>query len=433
MNRRTFIKQTTAALGALSASDYGVFAATAAKTSAKQVSCISMQKKPLAIAMWDFSWLLRHYGGGEFENWDSVLDGLVVRGYNAIRADAFPALVAADNEGKIQEEYYFPRDSWKPVMWGNQYSMRARPREGLLTFLPKCRDRGIFVGLATWFMGPGVERVEGLDGFVRVWDETLTLINDHKLMDNVLYVDLLNEYPLYHGFEWLKKKLDSIKTESLEKIENPQNRQREANEWAKDAGGYNAAQQEYFRNFMSEAILQLRAKWPQLDFFASLTTSQLPWESIIIKEFDALDIHVWYAMNDKLTGKTGYWENIHELGSTRNDNELESAQKNLTQNWLANRAVLDVWMGDLMTQVAAFGRQFNVPYGNTEGWGLINWLDHPSLNWDIIKESGEFCARRGAELGYRFNCSSNFTHPQFPRLWQDVAWHKKVTAIIRGD
>ena len=63
---------------------------------------------------------------------------------------------------------------------------------------------------------------------------------------------------------------------------------------------------------------------------------------------------------------------------------------------------------------------------------LINWLDHPALTWDIIKEAGEICAGLGAKHGYQFNCTSNFTHPQFPRLWNDIARHQSLTAKIRG-
>ena len=34
----------------------------------KMATCVSQLKRPAAIAMWDFSWLLRHYPTGEFEN-----------------------------------------------------------------------------------------------------------------------------------------------------------------------------------------------------------------------------------------------------------------------------------------------------------------------------------------------------------------------------
>ena len=44
----------------------------------------------------------------------------------------------------------------------------------------------------------------------------------------------------------------------------------------------------------------------------------------------------------------------------------------------------------------------------------------------------EICAGLGRKHDYRFNCSSNFAESQFPRLWADVAWHQRVTGIIRG-
>lgn len=81
---------------------------------------------------------------------------------------------------------------------------------------------------------------------------------------------------------------------------------------------------------------------------------------------------------------------------------------------------------------SAARRCHHKPVGNTEGWGIITWLDHPSLTWDIIKESAEICAGLGRKHGYGFNCTSDFTHPQFPRLWADIEWHKRVTSTIRG-
>jgi hypothetical protein len=52
-------------------------------TAPKQTCGVRVLKKPVAIAMWDFSWLLRHDPGCEFADWDETLDGLVKRGYNA--------------------------------------------------------------------------------------------------------------------------------------------------------------------------------------------------------------------------------------------------------------------------------------------------------------------------------------------------------------
>ena len=53
-----------------------------------------MNITPLAIAMWDFSWLERRWPGAGYEDWDKVLDELAERGYNAVRIDAYPHLLA---------------------------------------------------------------------------------------------------------------------------------------------------------------------------------------------------------------------------------------------------------------------------------------------------------------------------------------------------
>jgi hypothetical protein len=77
------------------------------------------------------------------------------------------------------------------------------------------------------------------------------------------------------------------------------------------------------------------------------------------------------------------------------------------------------------------GRCHPKPVGNSEGWGTINWLDHPALNWENIKEAGMICADLSRRYGYRFNCTSNFAHPQFWRLWNDVTWCEELAAKIR--
>ena len=52
--------------------------------------------RSLPIVMWDFSWLERHHRYGSFEDYDRVIDELVDRGYEAVRIDVFPHLIAAD-------------------------------------------------------------------------------------------------------------------------------------------------------------------------------------------------------------------------------------------------------------------------------------------------------------------------------------------------
>jgi hypothetical protein len=423
-NRRQFLKQTagTALLGLGAGAALNCLAAPP-----KTATSVSRLKRPVAIAMWDFSWLLRHYQSGEFENWDAVLDGLVKRGYNAIRFDVFPALVAPDPEGRVIQEHYFPKADWKPVMWGGQYSTTIQPRRALKEFIPRCLDPGLHLGLATWFFGSGVERVEGVDGFVRVWDQTLGFLKENDLLHNIYYVDLLNEYPLFHGFSWLTRQMDKGLKEQEEKA-----RTDGVHEWKARPGEYNdEASRAAYTGFANEVLGRMRAKWPELDFLFSLTyNGSADWRVMASTRIAALDVHYWFVMNPLLSDQTGYWENIHGLGD--NDLQFPKVQLALLKNWTTHKAKLVAWMNHNMAEVADLGRRYQKPVGNTEGWGTINWLDHPALSWDIIKESGEICAGLGAKHGYRFNCTSNFTHPQFPRLWNDIAWHKRLTATIRS-
>jgi len=64
---------------------------------------------------------------------------------------------------------------------------------------------------------------------------------------------------------------------------------------------------------------------------------------------------------------------------------------------------------------------------------LPDLLDHPFLDWDWVKECGSICVDLALKHGYRFICTSNFTHPQFPGVWNDVAWHRELTNRIRDD
>ena len=51
---------------------------------------------PLALTMWDFSWLERRWPGAGYEDWDLALDELKARGYDGVRIDAYPHLIHAD-------------------------------------------------------------------------------------------------------------------------------------------------------------------------------------------------------------------------------------------------------------------------------------------------------------------------------------------------
>jgi len=394
------------------------------------MSRLKEMKKPLAIAMWDSGWLTRHYEYGSFADWDLALDGLVERGYNAIRIEAFPHLIAAGSDGAVKERFFRSRGEGLEHMWRNAWSTYLEPKE-LATFLNKCRERGVYVGLSTWFPDVRENRhkeIQGLDEFVRIWHETLLYLDGFGLLDNVIYVDLLNEYPLWHSFEWLKGTLECMSAPHKDDLKalSEQDRCRYV-----DSECYNPRQFDFYNNFASTSINKLKAAWPNLDFFYSFTHSNsTPWDRMDLSNFDALDVHHWFTQNVDFSKSVDYFDAIHT--ATHSDAGYEPCMKKIRQEWPARKEDLVDWMRTKLQHVAEVGTKLDIPYGNTEGWGPILWRDHPLLDWSFVKEAGLIGAQLGAELGYSFNCSSNFTHPQFQGLWDDIAWHREVTAIIQG-
>ncbi len=426
MERRKFIKYSTLGTGA--ALLPATFSCNRASGNQAKLDIlpISLQQKPLAIAMWDFSWILRHHRYGEFEDWDRVLEGLSDRGYNAIRIDAMPQLVVSDSDGSIVEEFRCVKEGWTPSLWGNDYTTSIRPREALLEFLPKCKKYGIRVGLATWFMEHGSGRKEIFSeegGLMRAWKETLEFLDQHELLDNVIYVDLLNEYPFWHGYDWLKDGLDRRSNIKQFKVNNPEANLPDFD--IEESGGFNQTQQLFYNEFISGLIKALKDDYPHMDFYASLD-SGMSLDKIDLSEFSAIDYHIWFAHHGSIPG-------IAQISARDQKLDLGSIYNDLLTHWRNNKAFLIKWMDHRLTAISDMAAQHQIPCGNTEGWGPIFWYDHPELDWKWVKEAAEVCIELALKHpNYKFLCTSNFTHPQFVGMWEDIAWHRKMTRKITG-
>ena len=431
MDRRIFIRNTTVAAGASVLLPSTILNAKALSGELMDESSINLPiskiKKPLAIAMWDFSWILRHHKYGEFFDWDKALDGLAERGYNAIRMDAMPQFIASTKKGEIIEEFRSPKKDWIPALWGNDYSMNFRPREALLEFLPKCKKYGIRVGLAAWFLSHGnkLDILNEDGGLLRAWTETLDFLQKNNLLDdNIVYVDLLNEYPDCNGYDWMKVELNK-RTDAKKFILNNPNAHLPQNFEPKEND--NRLYIKFYNDYANELIGKLKKRYPNLDYFTSFHTwSGL--ENLELTNYAALDFHVWFHHNPAI-GK--FVDAAVNLGNI--DRDIRMDYRNLMSCWKENKANLVEWIDKSITSVAHKSRDYGIVCGNTEGWGPIGWYDHPDLSWDWVKESAEICidlAKKHNE--YKFICSSNFTHPQFRGLWEDVKWHQKITQIIKS-
>ena len=131
---------------------------------------------PLAITMWDFSWIERRWPGAGFEDWDQALSELCSRGYNAVRIDAFPHLLATD---PAREWTLLP--VWNTQAWGSPSISRICLKDSLREFLAACRNHGVRVALSTWFRedtGHIRDRIDTPSKLAGIWIRTLEMIRE---------------------------------------------------------------------------------------------------------------------------------------------------------------------------------------------------------------------------------------------------------------
>jgi hypothetical protein len=400
-------------------------------------------EKPLAIAMWDSTWLRRRYRGGGFEDWDKALTELTNRGYNAVRIDAFPHLIAVGPDRKLIERFKDIPDHHPNFygfgMWGSQWTNYINPREALPVFVKKCEKHGVKVALSTWFKPTADHRnehLEGAESVIRIWDETLNFLEDEGCIDNIIYVDILNELPAGFCMQWYHNMLSALS-------------------YPPPAEGkrYNDRQRDFVKSFITESIEGLKKLWPQISIAGSLTTMAVD-DYIDLSVMDFIDCHIWISHNKDFIEKTDYWNTIANHGNPDHlfkrekisgggyaapryriipqDSNYDEINARLLDYWYSRKETWKEWLDSQIQNVAAAGKKQGVPVGNTEGYGLVLWAEHPLLDWAIIKEAAEIAAETGAQNKYLFNCSSNFCHPHHIGFWENVDWHKKITNIIKS-
>ena len=385
MNRREFL---------------GVAAAAAAATAAtRQARAIENKgRHPRAITMWEFSWIERRWPGAGYEDWDRALDELKQRGYNAVRIDPFPHLLAAD-----PHKTWTLLPEWSTQVWGSPDVNRIVLIPALFEFLGKCRDRGIKVGLSTWFRQDSDNtrmKITGPDVMAANWIRTLDMIAEAGLIDSILYTDLCNEWP---GADWA-----------------PFMKPLTYGQWADPRS----------LDFMHKSIALVRAKYPSIPLFYSIATGPDP--DLLnhdLSDFDLLDPHIWMTQqnNGEFYKLTGYaYERFDNKGYANLNLKADDTYRARPRYWqnLLIKAIDDF---------AAISRKIHMPLITTECWAIVDYKDWPLLKWDWVKDLCALGAQRAASSGrWLAIATSNFCGPQFVGMWRDVAWHQRLTQQIKS-
>jgi hypothetical protein len=93
----------------------------------------------------------------------------------------------------------------------------------------------------------------------------------------------------------------------------------------------------------------------------------------------------------------------------------------------------DLALDELKARGYDWSRTTGKPLMTTESWGSVVFKDWPGLDWGWEKELCELGVRHAANTGRWLAIStSNFCGPQYVGMWRDVAWHRRLTDLIKS-
>jgi hypothetical protein len=183
-------------------------------------------------------------------------------------------------------------------------------------------------------------------------------------------------------------------------------------------------QKDFYNSFLQSLIPPLQQKFPFLDYYVSLD-SAMDLAQIDLTSFNALDYHIWFEHLGRIPG-------MGEIRSRDASLDYRKIYESIISYWKENKTSLIEWMDQRINDIANTANSYNIVCGNTEGWGPITWFDHPDLDWNWVRQAAEICVDLALKhKNYKFICTSNFTHPQFQGMWEEVNWHRKITDSIK--
>ena len=359
---------------------------------------ISTAAAPLAITMWDFSWLERRWPGAGYEDWDEALSGLVERGYDAVRIDAYPHLVhAGAHRGWTLEP------QWNQQSWGAQSRIGVRVVPALVEFVRAAARHGVTVVLSTWFR-EDVEntrmRIRTPADLAAVWTATLDLLEREDLLGSISCVDLCNEFPLPPWAPFLY----GVASGSGFRLSHPT-----------------------VARWMRESIDLVRAAHPSLDYTFSFAGPYDDAAEVDVTALDLLEPHLWMSTASDYYDRVGYrFEPFDPAGY---DNVVARGRS----TYLAEQERFDAALFAGIDDLARWSRTIGKPLVTTECWAITDYKDWPGLEWDWVKDLNERAVRRAAATGrWAAMATSNFCGPQFVGMWRDVAHHRRLTDVIHA-
>jgi hypothetical protein len=366
-------------------------------------------------AMWDYSWLVGHYPGGPFENFDKATDELLERGFNTVRIDCFPWFIANLKEPVPGHTVMFPANPL--ATWGfSTMEWKHDVLAELLEFLRLAKKKNIYVILSNWGYGcaeftskrdMSVQKAQAL--LVSGWKRILDLVRAENLSSSILLVDLDQEFPLFsHNYD------------TFTGIGSPGKNVKPGERW-------NNAQKALVSDYFTFMLTTFQHDYPEFRytfsqhaFFEELRSLNLP--------LDVLEVHIWLGdarADPRNHNRTGFLDMIKD----RAERDYSDYQSRVDRTLGAVKPMLFKAMENKIAFFADWAKTAAAPVITTEAWGPFWHGDQKDLKWDWLKDWCLDCVALAADYGFWGITPWNFSHPYWEN-WKDVAWYRKINGIF---
>lgn len=368
----------------------------------------------LAMACWDYSWLTRRDGRHcEYRNLDQVLGELASRGYNALRLDPCPHLIAPAPNGIVVERFDLLPEG-RELRRGLSRPVQVQPRRVLVELLRRARQHNIRLWLSSWFVADTQARrsfVRRPRDFVQVWAETLGFIEREGFADQVLAVDFCHQFPLQPAAAGAQRRVfGGHRANPLPSLLN-----------------WSSAVERRIEEYLLEVPRALRALFP--DYLYGVSAGPMLEHSLRqmdTSELDFVDSHVWLTDDPRFRIATG------DILPVAVPSVIEGVRGRVSA--LLYRQGRDHWNQRLRARLrrqADFARVRRVL--PALGEGFIRASNEQTLDWGWVRAVSEQVVGDALERGITVANTGIYARPHSPGFWQDEAWHQRMTAKIRGD
>ena len=349
--------------------------------------------RPFAITMWEFSWIERRWPGAGYEDWDQALTELTDRGYDAVRIDAFPHLMAWD----AHREWTLD-PVWNLQTWGSPAVNKITLYDDMREFLKACRRHHVRVGLSTWFRRDKDNTLMSIltpQDHAKIWIKTLDYIKEWGELDNILYVDFCNEWPLDVWAPFFTRQYGAQGIDGKDSV------------W-----------------WMKETIQEFKKQYPQIPATFSFT-GPVRDSHMDVSFLDFIEQHTWMPTASEFYEKVGYdYARFDDRGYTNLALNGERIYRESKEHY-------DQCLVDEIHRVAQWAQKWEKPLVTTECWSVVDYKDWPLLHCDWILDLNRLGVTTASATGcWAGIATSNFCGPQFVGMWREKEWHQELTQLI---